>query len=480
MPDFDSIADRLLLEGQKLQGRDPYRKDYSGEPLIVKDGGTVPIHQGQRTAWNSEKRQTSIIAGTRSGKTSLGPYWCLREIQRMKGGSGLIVGPTYPLMDRNLIPECQRAWRGLGEYKYGRRCFEFNSDGLRALGVEEAAVYFGFAEDPEGLESMRARWCWRDETGQSKFTRAAAEAIDRRLAQDQGRILDTTTPYEFNWFKEDVWDKQGIDPDIEVVSYRSVDNPSFPQEEWDRQKRILPPWKFAMMYEGRYTRPAGAVYDCFDRNVHVVPYQNPETFDGQKVVYWRRFGGIDFGPVHTFGLKMAEHPTERDTEGYPVLYVYHEHFPNKATPTFQHVKALKDGEPVWPIRSIGGARSEKDWRTEWTASGMPVEEPWTTSVEAQIDRVYASFQRGGLKIMDNCVRLIAQIEGYSWELDDGGEPIPGKIKDKAGFHGPDALRYPVSQLRPGAKSQPKIHRMLSFGDPEALQGEGLLEDDWAS
>lgn len=479
MSNVSEVFAKIYADGLARQGRNPDRIDYSAEPLIPKDGNFYPLHQGQKKAWAADTRHLAIVSGTRAGKTSLGPFWCLREIQRCGGGSGLIVGPTYPLMDRNLVPECQRAWKGLGEYKYGRRCFEFSPEGLRKLGVPEATVYFGFAEDPEGLESMRARWCWRDETGQTKFTRAAAEAIDRRLAQDQGRILDTTTPYEFNWFKTDIWDKRlDADPkELHVESYRSIDNPSFPIEEWERQKAILPEWKFALMYEGRFTRPAGAVYDCFDRKVHFVPYQEPcEVVRGVRVP-WKRFAGVDFGPIHTWATKLAEHPHEVDEEGYPVLYAYQEYFPNKACPTFQHVKAVREGEPTWPIRAIGGARSEKDWRWEWTAAGLPVEEPWITDVMTQIDRVYAAFRRNGLKIMDSCPKLADQIEAYSWEIDDGGEPIPGKLMNKASFHGPDSLRYPVSQLRPNKISEGTITRGLYFG--EARRGGEDDPESWA-
>lgn len=495
MPDFESIADKLFTEGQRRQGRDPFRKDFSAEPTIYFQGTRAPLHRGQVEAWESESNHVAVIAGSQAGKTVIGPHWVLREIQRCGGNDHLIVGPTFPLMDRKLVPECKQVWDseyGLGEYKFGRRCFEFSPEGLRMIGVERACVFFGFAEDPESLESMTAWSCWRDETGQSKFSRAAAEAIARRLSiatkEGFGRILDTTTPYEAGgWFQEDVWDqREKLDRKIlHVVSYRSEDNPAFPKDYVALQRaKGTPEWKIQMMYMGQYTRPAGAVYDCFEKDLHVVQ-RFPVPPD------WKRYYGVDFGSVHTGVVCAAEHPEEKDSDGNPVLYIYHEHFPNKASYTYQHIKALKSAEEAndseylslhpdfkgskQRIRAMGGARSENDPRWEWTAAGIYVEEPMVSDVQTGIDRVYACLKRGGLKVMSNCVRTIADLEGYSWELDDNSEPIPGKLKDKAKFHLVDAARYLCAQLRPNKTEQPKLHRMLSFGAQSDVHED---EDDW--
>lgn len=494
--DVGSVFSRMYADGLALQGRNPDRVDFGQEPLILHGGSRYPLHAGQREAWESDSAHVAAIAGSQAGKTCIGPYWVLRELQRAGGGDFLVVGPTFPLMDRKLVPECKLVWESqyrLGEYKFGRRCFEFSAEGLRRLGVPRAAVFFGFAEDPDSLESMTAVGCWRDETGQSKFTRAAAEAIDRRLAiatkSGFGRILDTTTPYEAGgWYQTDVWDKRGTDKKIlHVVSYRSEDNPTFPKGYVDAQRaKGMPEWRVQMMYYGQYTRPAGAVYDNFDRKRHVVPhFWVPPT--------WRRYYGIDFGQVHTAVVCAAEHPTEKDTEGNPVLYVYHEHFPNKASYTHQHVKSLKAAEDAIEyefrrhdpsfrgvrghVRGIGGSRGEKDPRWEWTASGITVEEPWVKDVETGIDRVYAVLSRGGVKVMDSCVRTISQLESYSWELDDAGEPVPGKIKDKNAQHLADSVRYVLCQLRPNSLDEPTLTRTMHFGESGPCVSDD--EDEWA-
>ena len=48
------------------------------------DGGklTLSFHEGQARAWKSQRRFIFVLAGTQGGKTSWGPWWLWREIQR--------------------------------------------------------------------------------------------------------------------------------------------------------------------------------------------------------------------------------------------------------------------------------------------------------------------------------------------------------------------------------------------------------------
>jgi hypothetical protein len=56
------------------------------------------FHPGQYRAWQSPKRFVLVLAGTQGGKTSFGPAWLYREIQRRGPGDYMIVTPTYPLL----------------------------------------------------------------------------------------------------------------------------------------------------------------------------------------------------------------------------------------------------------------------------------------------------------------------------------------------------------------------------------------------
>lgn len=441
----ESLA-KLMEEFRQFRSREKEsiadRYDFEQEPVFrkydPKTGQTIvyPLHEGQKRVWNSAATDVAAIAAARSGKTALGPWWVAREIQRNGGGDALIVGPTFPLMDRRLVPECISVWSHLldmGEYKAGRRCFVFSQKGLATLGVPNASVWFGFAEDPESLESMEAVCAWCDEAGQSKFSREAIEAIRRRvsfsgLSGKAGRIFYSTTPYAFNWFKTDIHDR-AVDADsgIEVFNYVSTDNPLFPKDEWDRMEKLLPKWKFDMMYRGQFTRPAGQVFTNFDERHIVSPHPIPH--------HWKRAQGVDFGEVNTASVFAARNP---ETQKWVLYRDYHA----GKIPAEDHVKAfLYDEFTDFDPWCWGGAPSEDDWRRQFSDADWKIMRPPIKDRFVGLQLINSMFASDEIEIFDTCTRTINQIRELSYELGETGEPNPAKIEKESTYHLVAALRY---------------------------------------
>jgi hypothetical protein len=419
------------------------------------DGGLdIDLHHHQQIAYWSDARFILVLAGTQSGKTSIGPAWLFQEMQRRGPGDYLIASPTFPLMEIKVLPEFRRFFKGmldLGEYVSSPlRKFTINRRGNEILfGAadpgEESHIYFGYGVDPESLESATYKAAWLDEAGQKKFKLASWEAILRRLSIAQGRVLITTTPYTLGWLKSTLHDKAN-DPasDVALVSFPSVANPAFPRAEWNRARRELPAWKFNMYYRGVFDRPAGLIYDCFDRTRHTLPrFAIPE--------HWPRFLGVDFGGVNTAGRFWAQ---ELTSDNVPTgrLISYREYLAGSRTAK-QHAQELLQGEPRTP-KTIGGSKSEGQWRKEFRAAGLPIEAPTISDVEVGIDRVYAGLKADELLIFDDLSMTLDQYESYSRVLDDRGEPTE-KIEDKETYHLLDADRYIIGWHR-GAKREVKI------------------------
>lgn len=437
MPALD--FQKLVQDELDKIGASAPRYDFEAEPVFEKfdvASGEIkvyPLHEKQREVWNSTEHDIAAIAGAQSGKTSLIPWIIARELQRKGGGNALIVGPTYPLMDRQLVPTCERVWHqklDMGEYKFGRRQFVFSGKGLSMLGVKEASVFFGFAEDPESLESMEAVVAACDEAGQSKFSREAIEAIRRRLALARGRIYYSTTPYQWNWFKTDIHDKQyESDSGIKVVNYESRDNPLFSQEEWDRMEKILPAWKFDMMYRGKFTRPLGQVFSHFNPEKHVIkPFEIPW--------HWIRSDGHDFGEVNCACVKWARNP---ETEQWIWYWDYHE----GKVPVEDHVAAFNHGvrpddTEAW---HWGGAPSEDDWREQFGRAGCYIMKPPTKDRFVGLQLLNQMFARDELLIFNTCPRSIKQIQELSYEIMPNGDINPARIEKESEYHLVAAGRY---------------------------------------
>lgn len=405
--------------------------------LVERSGAKarLNLHSGQQKAWKSQARFVFMLAGTQGGKTSFAPWWQWREIERWNGGDHIAATASYDLFKLKFLPEIRNVYEhilGIGRYWAGDRVMELKDPmtgkflANRSDDPMWGRIILRSAESKGGLESLTARSALLDECGMDSFTIGVWEAVLRRLSLSQGRVLGSTTLYNLGWMKRAIYDKwQKGDPDIDVIQFDSTENPQFPEEEYERARQTMPTWKFNMFYRGLYDKPAGLIYSDFDESRHVLePFAIPAE--------WRRYGGQDYGGVNTAGLCIAHDPV---ADRYIVTKEYLEGGKTAAG----HAETFKQ----WGVsRWYGGAKSEGQWRDEFKAAGIPVSEPPISEVEVGIDRVIALIKQDRLYILNSCTRLLDEINTYSRELDDDGEPTE-KIKDKNKFHLNDGLRYVV-------------------------------------
>lgn len=393
------------------------------------------FHDGQWRAWNSERRFVTVLAGTQSGKTSFGPHWLNREIKTRGPGDYMVVTPTYPLLELKALPEFRRLfedWLALGTYtSHPVRQFRFSQRGQQRTfgdhGIDyRTNVFFGYAADPDSLESATAKAVWADEAGQKRFKLGSWQAILRRLSLHRGRALITTTPYALNWLKTELHDRwKAGDPDIDVIRFESIANPRFDREEFEDAKRRLPKWKFDLFYRAIFTRPAGVIYDAFDEEVCKSPrIPLPD--------HWQRYVGLDFGGLNTAAVFFAEEPM---TGNY---YLYRTYKAGGRTAA-GHVDELLSGEPMIPL-AVGGSPSEQQWRDEFKAAGLPVRAPDISDVELGIDRVYGMHKANRIYVFEDLDDYLEEKLTYARELDESDQPTE-KIEDKETFHLMDAERY---------------------------------------
>jgi len=388
------------------------------------------LHAGQVKADRSKARFTFVVAGTQSGKTSWGPWWLAEEIERQGAGDYLAVTATYDLFKLKMLPEMTRVFVDLL-----RRWTWQASDRVLYRKSDKSRIILRSANAPEGLESATAKAAWLDECGQDAFRLESWEAVQRRLALHQGRVLGTTTPYNMGWLKIDVYDRwRNGDTDYNVIQFASTMNPQFPMEEYHRAKATLPAWKFEMFYNGNFTRPAGLIYEDFTDQHLIAPFDIPAG--------WPWYVGIDPGAVNTAVIWLAKNPEKN------VYYLVDESLEGSLS-TVQHAhKALGRAERrnvvVWAL----GAKSEVQQRLDWQQNGVPVIEPMVVDVEAGIDRVTSLLKTNRIYVFNTLRGVRDEFGTYSREIDDFGQPTE-KIKDKETFHRMDALRYIVQHIEGG-------------------------------
>ena len=414
---------------------------------ITADGRlNLRFHDGQMRAWNSTARFPLILSGTQSGKTSFLPHWLHRECQQHMEvlaaneplGDFLAVTSTYDLFKLKLLPQMLEVFiemLDIGHYWAGSRVLELR-EGLvpngrlwasKADDAMWARIILRSAEAVSGLEAATAKAAVADEIGQPEFTRAAWDALLRRVALYKGRVLGATTIYNTGWLKAEWYDrwKKG-DKDYDVIQFDSTMNPMFPQEEFERARATMPTWKFNMFYRGRYDKPAGLVYANFDSAACIIDrFPIPDN--------WLWFVGHDFGGKNPATLAFAQDP------GTGLLYAAYEWLPDEVG-VFDQVQKLKEefkGRIV--VKRQGGSHQEDGWRGDYTSKGWPIAEPPITDVAVGIARVWAFHQRNAIMVFRDMTRYIDEKTSYSYKMAEGDEVLD-EIEDKSRFHLMDAER----------------------------------------
>lgn len=440
-------------------------------------GGTkirVNFHAGQQAAMDSTARIVVVCAGSQVGKSSLTAWWLEREIRRCThlnrrdgGYDFYAVTKSHEQLGLRFLPilrECFEDILHIGRWWAQSRVIELADPTKSALDPSRfwakgpsdkmwGRIIIRSAESPSSLESGTGVAAIADETGD--WPLASWEALQRRLSlavgKGAGRTLIASTPYSWNFFKWLICDRayrtvnltktertETINPkgekDIEVFQFSSTLNPNFPASVDEENRRSMPAWKYAMMREGRFVRPLGVVYDCFDPTVHV-------TKDCDRHGrFW--VAGVDFGLQTTACHAGLWNPATDH------LHVEHEYDSGHRSAE-EHVLGILNLNGRCPYLYVyGGSAGEAQFRMEFTMRGLRVLEPRYSSVDSRIHSTYGSIRNGKVSIHPRCARLIDDLQSMSYELAEDGQTLLPRIRNKGAYHFADSFSYLRSSLVP--------------------------------
>lgn len=409
-------------------------------------------HPHQDRAIASERRFIACVSGVQGGKTTVGAVWLLREIYKFfeakNLGDFLIAAPTVKVLQQSTLPKFKEFFNrtGWGVWKEAKGCFELKAMGM-SPGGEPYKIYVRSTEEPDLLEGMTVKAAWLDEVGQMKD--AVWTNVQGRLAIAQGRCIMTTTPYAPNWFWRDIMRKAGTingvvqedpdaNPDVDMVTWRSVDNPAFPKAEYDRAKATMSKALFERRYEGKPTMLEGLVYEEINDDCFVKPFAVPQD--------WVKFAGVDFGHsdpnvILKIAIKPAKAATEKTAAEPAVFYVYEEFYKRGAL--LHEMAASLQKEPLEFILADPSAAQEIAELSRF--HGVKRIQSADNTQDVGIERVRLLIHEGRLRFFrGRCENAIREVLSYHY-------PAPNedrKVQDKpvgVNDHAMDALRYAFSR-----------------------------------
>jgi len=399
------------------------------------------LHKHQDKVIASKKRFILVLTGVQGGKTTIGAIWLLQKIHEAyksgKRGDWLIAAPTEKILQQSTLVKFRSFippdW---GEWKEQKKCFELKW-GDR--------IFVRSTENPEHLEGMTLLGAWLDEAGQMKAR--VWTYIQARVAVNKGPVLMTTTPYALNWlYKEVMKPGKDGDPNYDLITWASVDNPAFPPEEFERAKAELPKAIFERRYLGLFTRLEGLVYPDFDEDKHIVsPFPIPEG--------WQWHGGMDFGFSNpTCLLAIVQDPHSK------IYYVVDEFYEREASLQKISMEIIKH-----PFKKVFADRQSAHLISElqrmYKCHNVT---QCDNDINVGIERITRLLKEQKLKFFrGKTENLLDEIEAYHYPNPSDDKPV----KDKpvaVNNHAMDALRYAFSKPLPPAVAKAPHRRQTPY------------------
>ena len=409
------------------------------------------LHKFQEQAFVSKRRIKVIAAGIQSGKTHTGALWIGSKAGQVPPNSNLIIcAPTYKILTQATLPKFLQIFKHFGRYNKVDSIFTFRN------GV---TAYIRSLTDPNAMEGITdVEAIWLDEGG--LITRYAWDNVEGRSAFRQAPIMISTTPYALNWLYH-MWEdwSKGIRDDVEFIQFTSKDNPYFPDEEFERQRRLLDPRRFQMKYMGQFGKMEGLVYQSVNLcESHPLP---------SGTVY---YAGIDWGYTNPTAISIRA--LTPDHLHYRVAEFY------KSGLTIEEiVKICQQRQQIYNIKLFIGDPSAPANIEALNRGGVSCI-PGNNDVRAGIDEQVKLFREERFFIFkdDNPLGVdeystyhYPEIKDYKID-EDRKEPDPVKSND----HGCDADRYVSMYL---SKAQ-RVHLARDEADGRKIPEDVMRRLEW--
>lgn len=363
----------------------------------------------------SPERFTAFIGGIGSGKTWAG--CCKALYWASKGGLGLIVAPTYPMLRDATV----RTFTDVA----GDALTGFQRSDMTAKIRGGGEILFRSADNPDRLRGPNLHWAYIDEA--ALCPPETWEITIGRLRADgkAGACWLTTTPKGRNWL-------YNLQAQLTIFRARTQDNPYLDREFVESLETSYTGQFARQELGGEFVTYEGLVYEEFDRERHV--RQNPGPFR-------RYIAGCDEGYTNPAVILVVGFDSDNRA------HVVDEFYQRRALQG-EVVAEAKRMHRQYRLDMLVVDPSAAGLIAEMRSERLPVAEA-NNAVMPGIQAVKSLLTRQGdglprLTIDPTCVNTIAEAESYVWR---GGRQGIKDEPEKVNDHAMDALRYVIMETR---------------------------------
>jgi hypothetical protein len=247
------------------------------EILSPETGLPVNLLEQQGALALSESYATFMAGGWGSGKSMALVAWlAMRAMENPPGTRGMVVMPTFDMMDRfvnnALLPALRHLVRG---HKISKRTI-YLPNGRQLL--------YRSGHKPERVEMDNLCYVGLDEAGlmpRMIFTKAAARVRDARAKR---LALGLTGVPLWGWLKEEFDGK--ADDKRRIIRAHTEANVHLHPDYAENLRATCPSRQAEMYLHGAFVPPGGTVYPEFDEAIHCIDWKPQPQFPIGVIIDW--------------------------------------------------------------------------------------------------------------------------------------------------------------------------------------------------
>jgi PBSX family phage terminase large subunit len=315
-------------------------------------------------------------------------------------------------------------------WQSGKRQLLFRDKVISTLGAKDEGAIGGFQGKTFSLV-----YC--DEM--TLYPESIIDMIDTRLSNPHSMGFASMNPSHPNHKIKKWIDKaEKGDPNYYSLHFTLDDNPYVDNTYKQRIRDSLSGLFYKRNYLGLWCLAEGAIFDFFDRNIHVV--DRPPI----AAEYW--IAGIDYGSVNPFCCILIGVSTGKYTQTGKKMWVEKEYFwdpkvTGRQKTNSEFAEAVQQFLEPYSVRNIYVDPSAEAFQIELRRKGIHIVHA-NNSVDDGIQMMTSEMKKGNLFVCSECTNTIREIESYVWDSKaaEKGYDEPMKKDD----HAIDCLRYCVA------------------------------------
>lgn len=265
------------------------------------------------------------------------------------------------------------------------------------------------------------------------------DMIDSRLSMPHSKAFATCNP-STPTHKIKQWVDRAVegDPDYYELKFLMDDNLFLTPDYKARMLKASTGLHRKRNIEGHWCMAEGAIFDCFDKRIHVI--EKPR----HAAEYW--IAAVDYGTINPFACVLIGVNTGKFTQTGKYLWVEKEYYWDQSKKGRQKTNGefatdLVELLEPYGVKNIYIDPSAAAMKEELRRKGFhPVDA--NNEVEQGIQMVANQLAVGNLFVMDCCPNLIREIEGYVWDAKAAKKGYDEPLKQND--HAVDALRYAIA------------------------------------